>query len=563
MSNQPKNHDASMLFFCEQLEERQLLSSVVLNAVLDQIQIAGESSDNNAIVSLSSDGTEYIVQLDGVESSFAASDVSSIRFRGWNGDDRFVNLTDLPSLAEGGLGSDSLTGGTSSDELFGGSGDDLLRGRDGDDLLLGEEGSDEILGGNGVDQIDGGAGDDVLSGGRQVDTIIGGTGNDTIDGGQANDQIDGGFGDDVIRGSGGADFIEAGIGNDLIFGGFGDDIVFAGSGDDIVYGGRGNDLLFGERNEDRIFGGAGDDIIDGGFAADRLIGGTGADRYVRTNGADFVDLQPEDLLIDSLATELFARVGEVRATDFVIGGSTIQLGINNDGSFVGNGVGLVFEGRDFLLPGTPLAGYSVGFNGETFTNRDPTNDSGLIGFDVEVQDLSNGLFFGMRAEGAIKEQLNFERVAVFNEGENFITVATRVTNVGLETLDNVAILENHDPDQGIPGTFNTENDVLLEGDLGVSTHVSAAFPDGLTYGFGSIDPAATVSIENFRVSDPFAVINSPIDPNGALADNSINIAFDFGSLAPGESATGVFAIILGDSQNEVIDTYQAIAPRLL
>ena len=69
MSKQPKLPETSMLFVCEQLEERQLLSSVVLNATLDQIQIAGESSDNNAIVSLSDDGTEYIVQLDGVESS--------------------------------------------------------------------------------------------------------------------------------------------------------------------------------------------------------------------------------------------------------------------------------------------------------------------------------------------------------------------------------------------------------------------------------------------------------------------------------------------------------------
>ena len=94
--------------------------------------------------------------------------------------------------------------------------------------------------------------------------------------------------------------------------------------------------------------------------------------------------------------ELFDLVGEEQADAFVLDGTDIQLGINADGSFIGAGVGLEFAGTDFLEPGTPLAGYTVGFNGSNFTNSSPSNGTD---FAVTLQDLSAGDFHGVRAEG--------------------------------------------------------------------------------------------------------------------------------------------------------------------
>ena len=254
--------------------------------------------------------------------------------------------------------------------------------------------------------------------------------------------------------------------------------------------------------------------------------------------------------------ELFDLVGEPQAGAFVLDGDEIRLGINADGSFIGADVGLEFAGTDFLEPGTPLAGFTVSFDGQNFTNSSPSNGTD---FAVSLQDISVGDFNGVRADGVINGQLQVERVAVFNEGEQFITIAIRLTNVGDETLSNVAFLENHDPDQGTPIGVgaDTTNDVILGGELGLASVVNADFPAGLTFGFGSGDPRATISIEQFFVGNPFEVIDSPVDPDGGIADEGLNIAFDIGDLAPGESTSVAFPLILARSTDEAVAIYQS------
>ena len=170
-----------------------------------------------------------------------------------------------------------------------------------------------------------------------------------------------------------------------------------------------------------------------------------------------------------------------------------------------------------------------------------------------------GDFNGVRAEGVVSDQLQVERVAVFNEGEQFITIAVRLTNISDSTLTNVAFLENHDPDQGTPIGVgaNTTNDVVLGGELGLASVVNANFPAGLTIGFGSGDPRATVSIEQFFVGNPFDVIDSPVDPDGGNGDTGLNIAFNIGELATGESTTIAFPLVLARSTDEAIAIYQS------
>jgi len=76
------------------------------------------------------------------EQSFDAASVSSIRFLGRGGDDRFVNNATIPSTA------------------FGGSGDDYLQGTSAADSFFGEEGNDTLAGYGGKDSLDGGVGKD-------------------------------------------------------------------------------------------------------------------------------------------------------------------------------------------------------------------------------------------------------------------------------------------------------------------------------------------------------------------------------------------------------------------
>jgi|GEM_PF-2195065 len=77
-----------------------------------------------------------------LERSFDAAAVSSIRFLGRGGNDRFVNNVAIPATAYGGLG------------------DDYLEGTSAVDTFYGEEGNDTLVGYGGKDSLDGGTGTD-------------------------------------------------------------------------------------------------------------------------------------------------------------------------------------------------------------------------------------------------------------------------------------------------------------------------------------------------------------------------------------------------------------------
>src|SRR5262249_47592578 len=139
--------------------------------------------------------------------------------------------------------------------------------------------------------------------------------------------------------------------------------------------------------------------------------------------------------------------------------------------------------------------------------------------------------------------------------------ATRLTNLSATTLAAVATLENLDPDQGFPftGSYATNNDVVLGGQLVRADAKPATFPGGLTIGLGSADPRRGVSAGGFGKRDPVAIINNPIDASGASADVSIALAFNLGTLAPGASTSANLVMTFGRTTAEAEATYTANA----
>src|SRR5207253_4482039 len=175
--------------------------------------------------------------------------------------------------------------------------------------------------------------------------------------------------------------------------------------------------------------------------------------------------------------------------------------------------------------------------GSNFTNK------GVLGtteITVTMEDLSSGSFRGVRIVGTAGG-LQLERVVAFNDGDEFATIDTRLTNVSGSTIANVAWLENLDPDQGDPlgVSFETYNDVVLGGQLVRADAKPGGFPGGLTIGLGSADARRVVSAEGFDNRDPFEIINTPVDPDGAFADIAINLAYNFGSLGASQSVSGL------------------------
>src|SRR5262249_26299691 len=153
------------------------------------------------------------------------------------------------------------------------------------------------------------------------------------------------------------------------------------------------------------------------------------------------------------------------------------------------------------------AGFTIGQGGVNYTNE---GANGTTQISVTMEDLSAGSFRGVRIVGTVGGSLQLERVIVFNDGDEFATIATRLTNLTGAAIANVAWLENMAPDQGQPlgQDFVTFNDVVLGGEFARADSKPPAFPGGLTIGLGSADARRVVSAEGFDNRDPFAIINS-------------------------------------------------------
>jgi Ca2+-binding RTX toxin-like protein len=211
----------------ESLEERRLFSFSFSNGVLG---IEGTQNSDVSDVRMSNWGTPDDLSDDRVVASLDRQDGSSesisirlwdrislpgpfgapreyvyqrrvtqIVFNGGDGDDAFVNQTDIRTHAHGGQGDDSLTGGGGDDSLYGNGDDDVLRGGAGADLLWGDDdilradaGNDHLYGDGGDDYLYGFSGNDYLDGGSQNDHLYGGTGRDSLYGRDGDDYLHGG-----------------------------------------------------------------------------------------------------------------------------------------------------------------------------------------------------------------------------------------------------------------------------------------------------------------------------------------------------------------------------------
>jgi uncharacterized protein (TIGR03118 family) len=118
--------------------------------------ITGSRNDDDMDVKLSTNGQQVLVRSGNQQiGSFQLALVSRIQFNGWAGDDR-IHITKeivVPTIIDGGGGSDNLSGGSGTNILLGGPGDDDLLGSDNRDILIGGEGSDRLRGGDDDDLL--------------------------------------------------------------------------------------------------------------------------------------------------------------------------------------------------------------------------------------------------------------------------------------------------------------------------------------------------------------------------------------------------------------------------
>lgn len=171
----------------EPLEGRALLASADLSGGLLTVTL-DDARNNNLYIRANAAGTSYLATLNGSDSTYAKSDVNSIRVIGGDRADviDISRSVTVPTTLQGGAGNDTIKGGDGNDLIFAGDGNDTVYARGGSDVVRGGAGSDKLFGGDLIDRLYGDSG---------TDSLYGDNGDDQLDAGGG--RIDGGAGSDT------------------------------------------------------------------------------------------------------------------------------------------------------------------------------------------------------------------------------------------------------------------------------------------------------------------------------------------------------------------------------
>jgi Ca2+-binding RTX toxin-like protein len=325
----------------EPLEDRRLPAAPGISFREGVVTVRGTPLDDKVVISQRGDRIK-VKLTGGVTQVKRFAEVDEIVFKGFGGDDRADNDTDVSMTAQGGAGRDVLAGG---------DGDDLLRGGPGDDLLLGGDGDDELDGGPGNDRLFGGDGDDVLSGGPGANVLSGDAGDNLLISFSPRDRLSGGSegaedtaedlfepttefeagaaapplifhlppslfsiqlsgSELILRGTVRIEngllvatlngqtksFNPAAVAKVTFYGYGGDDsfandtavpaVAYGGDGNDVLKGGGGRDYLYGGAGNDSVQGMGGNDVVSGQEGNDTVDGGLGHDWVYGGDGSD-------------------------------------------------------------------------------------------------------------------------------------------------------------------------------------------------------------------------------------------------------------------------------------
>ena len=236
-------------------------------------------------------------------------------------------------------------------------------------------------------------------------------------------------------------------------------------------------------------------------------------------------------------------VRAVEVTSIVLAGNFLRVGVHDSGGLIDNGfhVGIdqsaggngSFPGYDFLKPGDPFEFYSVGYNagsgnvakvaGYEFESGNP--------FSATTTDTSSGSTLSALTTGSFGP-LSISQTLSFGINSSTITFSVTLTNTSGSALTNVVYARGLDPDQDVyaGGSYDTTN-AVVNGNLVTAFGATTGWAIGI---FSNSSITHTPSVRTDWSTDPYALLNSINNGNG---DNAINIAWDIGSLAAGQSIT--------------------------
>lgn len=276
--------------------------------------------------------------------------------------------------------------------------------------------------------------------------------------------------------------------------------------------------------------------------------------------------------------------------EYFIKGNSVEIGISNDYGFEGANclttagsypagmhfrtntqyfgfvanpqlnAWLTFDG-DFFTPGTPENGWGVeigGVAGNKFHNN-CNFETDIPGNIIYTED-NSGCYTAMwKGDLTAGYDLDFFVTYDMNENDLYYTTKVDIVNNSGVTVDDIYYYRNVDPDNNIilSGTYVTTNTVIDQPD-GVcnKAHVSATTTG--TYqsyvGFAGIDPNFRVGHGGFANRDGSDMWNgvgfTSAVGGTTTSDIGMFITYFIDQIAPGDTASFKFVVILDDSQAE-------------
>lgn len=248
-------------------------------------------------------------------------------------------------------------------------------------------------------------------------------------------------------------------------------------------------------------------------------------------------------------------VSAAQAAPTVISGfGTTAATIDDAGYFSPAGaLGLSFNGREFVNLGTFASNWSLNANGSSVAVADEVAGNNPLATTAFGAGSSISVVTNLGGGGGGWSLV--ETVSIPTSGH--VAVQIQLTNNTGSNATGVQWGVGIDPDQGVPAGFGfgTTNEIL---GLGNAAAVRATSLDGWSLTLANTTSASAFNIASYV--DPFSCC-SPVDPAAMLAaaqavgnygfsDSSINLAYNLGAIADGQSASFGYEYIMAVPEPE-------------
>ncbi|HMP75128.1 MAG TPA: hypothetical protein PKE12_02415 [Kiritimatiellia bacterium] len=203
-----------------------------------------------------------------------------------------------------------------------------------------------------------------------------------------------------------------------------------------------------------------------------------------------------------------------------------------------------------------LANQVIGVNGAVIRTNGIQWFTGPV-----VTRMNEGTMRRLAVEGEPVEGLQFRRELELEDGDTVVVVRDRVENRTAAEALAVLSMESLNPTPDYPfAELRTSNDVTSVFG-GADLVMASSTRDGQTMALGSADPAAVLDASFLSRLNPYTVLTSPGDPNGAVANLSLKLLLNHGTLAPGQSREARWYLVFAGDSSAAADHFQRAVMR--